>query len=181
MTLEERLSKYLGQTPEVDPTAYIAPEAVVFGAVKLAAYTSVWPAAVLRGDINDIIVGEGSNIQDGAIIHLADDYACIIGQYVTVGHGAIVHACTVEDYCLIGMHATILDGAVIGRGSIIGANALVTQGQIIPPGSMVLGSPGKVVKTLSEEKIQGLKKWAEKYVTVSQTHKKMAPKRVFNY
>lgn len=181
MTLEERLSKYLGQTPEVHDTAYIAPEAVIFGAVKLAAYTSVWPTAVLRGDINDIIVGEGSNIQDGAIIHLADDYACVIGKYVTVGHGAIVHACTVEDCCLIGMHATILDGAVIGRGSIIGANALVTQGQIIPPGSMVLGSPGKVVKTLSEDKIAGLQKWAEKYVTVGQTHKKMQPKRVFKF
>lgn len=181
MTLEERLSKYLGQTPEVDPTAYIAPEAVVFGAVKLAAHTSVWPGAVLRGDINDIIVGEGSNIQDGAIIHLADDYACLIGKYVTVGHGAIVHACTVEDCCLIGMHTTILDGAVIGRGSIIGANALVTQGQIIPPGSMVLGSPGKVVKTLGEDKIAGLQKWAEKYITVGQTHKKMQPKRVYNY
>lgn len=105
----------------------------------------------------------------------------MIGKYVTVGHGAIVHACTVEDCCLIGMHATILDGAVIGRGSIIGANALVTQGQIIPPGSMVLGSPGKVVKTLSEDKIAGLQKWAEKYVTVGQTHKKMQPKRVFRF
>lgn len=179
MTLEERLSRYLGQTPQVDPTAYIAPEAVVYGAVKLAAYTSVWPAAVLRGDINDIIVGEGSNIQDGAIIHLADDYACNIGKYVTVGHGAIVHACTVEDDCLIGMHATILDGAVIGRGSIIGANALVTQGTVIPPGSMVLGSPGKVVKSLSPEQIAELRHWAEKYVVVAQTHKKLQPKRVF--
>jgi gamma-carbonic anhydrase len=180
MTLEERLSKYLGQTPVVDPTAYIAPEAVVFGAVKLAAYTSIWPAAVLRGDINDIIIGEGSNVQDGAVIHLADDYGCIIGKYVTIGHSAVVHACTIEDNCLIGMNATILDGAVIGHGSIIGANALITQKTIIPPHSMVLGAPGKVVKTLPPEKEEGLKKWAQKYVTVGQTHKKMQPKRVFS-
>src|SRR6185369_9057837 len=109
-----------------------------------------WYNAVLRGDINRIVVGEYSNIQDNTVVHLADDYPCIIGRYVTVGHSAIVHACTVEDECLIGMGATVLDGAIIGSQSIVGANALVTQGTVVPPGSMVLGSPGKVVRTLAQ-------------------------------
>jgi gamma-carbonic anhydrase len=104
-------------------------------------------------------------------VHLADDFPAIIGRYVTIGHGAIVHACVVEDECLIGMGATVLDGAVIGRNSIVGAHALVTQGTRIPPGSLVLGSPAKVVKTLSAEEQAKLRGWAEKYVAVSSFHR----------
>jgi carbonic anhydrase/acetyltransferase-like protein (isoleucine patch superfamily) len=125
----------------------------------------VWYNAVLRGDINRIVVGDYSNIQDNGVVHLADDYPCLIGRHVTVGHSAIVHACTVEDECLIGMGATILDGALIGAQSIVGANALVTQGMVVPPGSMVLGSPGKVVRTLAQADRENLKHWADKYVT----------------
>lgn len=171
MTLDERLKTYLGRKPSVDPSAYVAPGAVVVGDVRLGSKTSVWPTAVLRGDIHFIEVGEGSNIQDGAVVHLADDYPAVIGKYVTVGHRAIVHACTIEDECLIGMGAIILDGAVVGRRSIVGAGAVVTQKQIIPPGSLVLGMPAQVKRVLSEREQEELKGWAEKYVTVAQAHR----------
>lgn len=172
MTLQERLDTYLTQEPQVHPSAYIAPQATVIGAVTLAAHTSVWPGAVLRGDINTIEIGEGSNIQDGAIVHLADELGVKVGRYVTIGHLAMIHACTIGDECLIGMHATILDGAVIGNNSIVGAGALVTKNTIVPPGSLVLGSPAKVVKTLSPQAQAELKSWAEKYTHVAKAHKK---------
>jgi carbonic anhydrase/acetyltransferase-like protein (isoleucine patch superfamily) len=124
----------------------------------------VWYSAVLRGDINRIAVGHHSNVQDNAVLHLSEDLPCLIGSYVTIGHSAIVHACAVGDECLIGMGATILDGAVIGEQSIVGANALVTQGFHVPPGSLVLGSPGKVVRTLSEKERAALRSWAKHYV-----------------
>jgi carbonic anhydrase/acetyltransferase-like protein (isoleucine patch superfamily) len=157
--------------PQIDPTAYVATEAVVMGDVRLAAHSSVWPTAVLRGDINFIEIGEGSNIQDGCIVHLAEDIPVRVGKYVTVGHRAILHACTVEDECLIGMGATILDGAVIGRGSIVGAHALVTGGTRIPPGSMVLGMPAKVARALSAEEIAGIRPWADHYVALGPVHR----------
>ena len=132
--------------------------------MALGAHASVWYNAVLRGDINRIVVGHHSNIQDNAVLHLADDFPCLVGNWVTVGHGAIVHACTVDDETLVGMGAVILDGAVIGKQSLIGARALVTQGMKIPPGSLVLGAPAKVVRKLSKEERAGLKWWAQKYV-----------------
>ena len=171
MTIEERLQTFLTHTPEIDPSAYVAPSAVIMGSVKIGALASVWPTCVLRGDIEDIIVGEGSNIQDGTVVHLADDLAARIGNYVTVGHMAMIHACTIEDECLIGMKATVLDGAVIGRRSIVGAGAVVTKNTIVPPGSLVLGMPAKVVRGLSEEEQAGLKQWAEKYIKVAAAHK----------
>ena len=148
----------------IHPTAIVAAGAklgtgVVIGAyayvggdVTLGDYSSVWYGAVLRGDINRIVLGANSNIQDNAVVHLADDFPCLIGEWVTVGHSAIVHACT------------ILDGAEIGAQSIVGANALVTGGTKVPPGSLVLGSPAKVVRALTPEERAGLKYWAEKYV-----------------
>ncbi len=172
MTPEERLNTFLGKDPTIDPTAYVAPEATVIGDVRIGARASIWPGAVARGDINYIQIGEASNIQDGTIVHLADDFPVVIGKHVTIGHAAIIHACVIEDECLIGMGATILDGAVIGHHSIIGANSLVTQNTIIPPGSMALGTPAKVVKTLTEVQQAGIKKWAEKYVLVSAAHRR---------
>lgn len=163
--MSEQLDRFLRKQPRLGEGVYLASTAVVLGDVTLGARSSVWYNAVLRGDINQIIVGACSNIQDNAVVHLADEFPCIIGQWVTVGHSAIVHACTVEDECIIGMGATILDGAVIGAQSIIGANALVTQGTVIPPGSMVLGSPAKVKRPLTATERAGLKLWAEKYVT----------------
>ena len=172
--LAQRLGKFLGQQPRVDPTAYIAPNATVVGDVRLGAHVSVWPAAVLRGDINYIEVGEGTNIQDGAVVHLADEFPAIIGRYVTIGHLAMIHACVIEDECLIGMHATILDGAVIGAQSLIGAGSLVTKGTKIPPGSLVLGSPARVARALTPEERAALRDSAEKYIQVAAAHKSRA-------
>lgn len=171
MTLEEQFETFLAKDPQVPESAYVANEATVIGDVRLGENASVWPACVLRGDINYIEVGDRSNVQDGTIVHLADDYPVKIGQDVTIGHGAIIHACTIEDECLIGMGATVLDGSVIGRNSIVGAGALVTPRTIIPPGSMVMGAPAKVKRALTDEEQANIKNWAAKYVKVSAAHK----------
>ena len=136
----------------------------MLGDVTLGNYSSVWYNAVLRGDINRIKVGHHTNIQDNAVLHLADEFPCIVGNYVTVGHSAVVHACVVGDEVLVGMGAVILDGAVVGKQSIIGAKALVTQDTRIPPGSLVLGAPAKIVRALTRKERAGLKYWADKYV-----------------
>ena len=162
--LDPQLDKFLRRQPRLGKNVFIAKTATVIGDVTLGAHSSVWYGAVLRGDINRIIVGHHSNIQDNAVLHLADDFACVLGNWVTVGHSAVVHACKVGDEVLVGMGAVILDGAVIGKQSIIGAKALVTQGTKIPPGSLVLGAPAKVVRKLSKEERAGLKWWAQKYV-----------------
>jgi carbonic anhydrase/acetyltransferase-like protein (isoleucine patch superfamily) len=159
-----QLDTFLRKQPVLGQGVYIARSAVVLGDVTLGDYSSVWYHAVLRGDINRIVVGHHTNIQDLAVLHLADDLPCVVGNYVTIGHAAIVHACTVGDETLIGMGATILDGAVIGAHCIVGANALVTQGTQIPDGSLVLGAPAKVVRALSAPERAGLRAWAEKYV-----------------
>jgi len=158
------LDSFLRKKPTLGAGVYIARTAVVLGDVTLGDHTSVWYNAVLRGDINRIEVGHHSNVQDNSVVHLSEDLPCLIGNYVTVGHSAIVHACTVGDECLIGMGATILDGAVIGEQSIVGANALVTQGTQVPSGSLVLGSPAKVVRTLGEKERAALRSWAEHYI-----------------
>ena len=145
------LGKFLRKSPQLGEGVYLASTAAVLGDVRLGDGASVWYSAVLRGDINYIEVGAGSNIQDGAVVHLAEKYPCIIGSWVTVGHGAVIHACTIGDECLIGMNCTILDGAEVGAQSIIGATALVTGGTKIPAGSLVLGSPAKVVRALSDK------------------------------
>jgi carbonic anhydrase/acetyltransferase-like protein (isoleucine patch superfamily) len=166
-------ARFLYIQPQIDPTAYVAAQAVVIGDVRLAAHVSVWPTAVLRGDINFIEIGEGSNVQDGTIIHLAEDLPVRVGKLVTIGHRAILHACTVEDECLIGMGATILDGATIGKGSIVGAHALVPKGVQIPPGSLVMGMPAKVVRALRPEEITDIRIWADHYLALGPLHKKL--------
>lgn len=162
--LDPQLDRFLRKQPKLGKQVYIASTGVVLGDVTLGAHSSVWYNAVLRGDINRIVVGHHTNIQDNAVLHLADDYPCILGNWVTVGHSAIVHACRVGDETLVGMGAVILDGAVIGKQSLIGAKALVTQGTKIPPGSLVLGAPAKVVRKLTPKERAGLKWWAQKYV-----------------
>ncbi len=158
------LDRYRRQSPKLGRQVYVARGAVVVGDVTLGDHSSVWYNAVLRGDINRIVVGESTNIQDNAVVHLAEELPCLLGNFVTIGHSAIVHACVIEDESLIGMGATVLDGAVIGAQSIVGANALVTQGVRIPPGSLVLGAPAKVVRALTGDERAGLKTWAAKYV-----------------
>lgn len=160
----ERLQRHLGRKPRLGTGVYVAQGATVFGDVTLGDHSSIWPGVVLRGDINRIEVGAHSNIQDNTVVHLADDFGCLIGAWTTIGHSAVIHACTIGDECLIGMGAIVLDGAVIGNQCLIGAGALVTGGMQIPDGSLVLGSPARVVKPLSDEKRKGLKWWAEKYV-----------------
>ncbi len=171
MNLEERLNKFLKKEPTIHNSVYIAKGAIVIGSVELAPLVSVWHNATIRGDINFIRIEEGSNIQDNAVIHLADDYGVSIGSYVTIGHSAIIHACSINDECLIGMHATILDGAVIGKQSIIGAGSLVTKKMKIPEGSLVLGSPAKIIRTLTSEERNMIKNWAEKYIKIAEIHK----------
>ncbi len=171
MNFPERIDHFLGQQPDIHPSAFIAPGATVVGAVTLGAQSSVWFHATIRADINAITIGAQSNIQDGVVIHVADAYGTQIGNLVTVGHNAIVHACTVEDEVLVGMGAIIMDGAVIGKRSIIGAGALITRGTRIPPGSLVLGSPATVARSLSEEEQDSIKVWAERYVTVARKHR----------
>jgi carbonic anhydrase/acetyltransferase-like protein (isoleucine patch superfamily) len=160
----KQFDRFLRKKPKLGQGVYIAQTAVVIGDVTLGAHSSVWYGAVLRGDINRIVVGHHTNIQDNAVLHLADDFACSVGNWVTVGHSAIVHACTIGDEVLVGMGAVILDGAVIGKQSIIGAKALVKQGMKIPPGSLVLGVPAKVVRPLTRKERTRLKWWAKKYV-----------------
>jgi len=162
--LDPQLDKFLRRQPRLGKNVFIAKNATVIGDVTLGTHASVWYGAVLRGDINAIVVGHHSNVQDNAVLHLADELPCVLGNWVTVGHSAVVHACKVGDEVLVGMGAVILDGAIIGKQSIIGAKALVTQGTKIPPGSLVLGAPGKVVRRLSPEERAGLKWWAQKYV-----------------
>lgn len=165
------IEPFLETWPNIDESAFVAASADVIGRVTLGEESSIWYNATLRGDINEIVIGPKSNVQDNAVVHLADDYGCYVGELVTVGHGAIIHACTVKDEVLVGMGSCVLDGAVIGERSIIGANALVTGGTIIPPGSLVLGSPAKVVKTLDLKDQGEIKKWAEKYVRNSRLFK----------
>jgi carbonic anhydrase/acetyltransferase-like protein (isoleucine patch superfamily) len=162
--LERQLNRFLRRQPKLGKGVYIAKGAVVLGDVTIGNYSSVWYNAVVRGDINFIKIGHHTNIQDNAVLHLADEFPCVLGNFVTVGHSAVVHACTVGDEVLIGMGAVVLDGAVVGKQSIIGAKALVTQEAKIPPGSLVLGAPAKIVRALTPNERAGLRYWADKYV-----------------
>ena len=162
--LDGQLDRFLRAKPQLGAGVYLASTAVVIGDVRMGDHSSVWYNAVVRGDINYIQIGHHTNIQDNAVLHLADEFPCIVGNYVTVGHSAIVHACTIGDEVLVGMGATILDGTVVGDQCLIGANALVPGSMRIPAGSLVLGSPAKVVRALTAEERAGLKHWADKYV-----------------
>jgi carbonic anhydrase/acetyltransferase-like protein (isoleucine patch superfamily) len=170
MTVAERLARHLGRTPDTARAAFVAPNATVIGDVVLGPRSSVWYGCVLRGDINRIEIGEGANVQDGTIVHLSDDHGVRVGRHTTIGHAAIIHACEIGDECLIGMGATVLDGAKIGEGCIVGANALVTQRFVAPPGSMILGAPAKIVRPLTAAERAGLRGWAEKYEQVAAAH-----------
>lgn len=170
MTFDEQIALYLGKTPRVASSAFVASGAFLVGDVTVGENASIWPSCSLRGDIAPIVIGNNSNVQDGSVVHVADDLPAIIGEWVTVGHKAIVHACEIGDEVLIGMGAIILDGAKIGARSIIGANATVTMHTEIPPGSLVLGSPAKVKKMLTPEEQDGIRVWAERYVTLSRAY-----------
>ncbi len=145
-----------GVRPQIDPTAWVAPTAVLIGNVIIGPRANIWFGAVLRGDNEAIVVGDGSNVQENAVLHTDMGYPLTIGANCTIGHKAMLHGCTIGDGSLIGMGATLLNGAKIGAGSLVGACALVTEGKEIPPGSLVMGSPGKVVRELDEAAKQRL-------------------------
>ncbi len=154
-----------GLAPELPASDdyWVAPDAVLVGKVTLETATSVWFGAVLRGDNERISVGAGSNVQDHSVLHTDPGFALTIGAGCTVGHKAMLHGCVIGANCLIGMGATVLNGAVIGENCLIGAGALVTEGKVIPPGSLVVGAPGRVVRTLNAEAIAGLRASALHY------------------
>lgn len=170
MTFDEQITRHLGQTPRIAPSAFIAPGVFLAGDVTVGENVSIWPGCSLRGDIAPISIGAHSNVQDGSVVHVADNLPARIGEWVTVGHKALVHACQVGNEVLVGMGAIILDGAKIGDRCIIGANTTVTMHMEIPPGSLVLGSPAKIKKTLTPEEQAGIRVWAERYVTVSRAY-----------
>ena len=161
---------FRGRTPDVDPTAFVAPSATLIGDVTVAGRTGILFGAVLRGDAARISVGEGSNLQDNVVVHADPGFPATIGARVSVGHAAVVHGCTVEDDCLIGMSATVMNGAVVGAGSLVAAGAVVLEGTVVPPRSLVAGVPAKVRRTLSDEEVDAVKDNADHYRTLTQEY-----------
>ena len=159
------------KTPQIHETAYVAEGAQVIGDVILKADSSIWYNTVCRADINRIVIGERTNIQDNSVIHLENDQGVLVENDVTVGHNAIIHGCSIADGALIGMGAIIMNGAVIGKGAVIGAGAVVKEDMVIPDFSLVVGVPGKIVKTLSLETYDENVKWAAKYVKLANIHR----------
>ena len=155
--------------PDIHSTAFVAWNAEVAGAVTLGADVSVWFSAVIRADIAAAVVGEGSNIQDGSVLHVDHDAPCIVGRGVTVGHRAVLHSCTVGDNALIGMGAIVLNGAEIGAESIVGAGALVTQGKKFPPRSLILGYPAKLVRELTDQEVAEIRENGRQYVDLARS------------
>jgi carbonic anhydrase/acetyltransferase-like protein (isoleucine patch superfamily) len=159
------LRPYRGQLPRVHPSAFIDDSAQVIGDVEIGEESSVWMCVVIRGDVNRIRIGRRSNVQDGTIVHvMKDTHPTTIGDNVTIGHAAVVHGCTIEDRCLVGMGAILLNGVTVGSGSIIAAGTLLPEGTQGPPRSLVMGSPGKVRRTLSDGDLDEIQMYADRYV-----------------
>lgn len=166
------IGKFLNITPKIADSAFIAPSADIIGAVEIGRYSSVWFKVVARADINRIKIGSYTNLQDGSVLHVDDDKGIHIGDYVTVGHNSILHACHIADAALIGMGAIILSGARIGKGSIIAAGALITEGFNVPAYTLVMGVPGKVTRRLTEKEKKENIYWAKKYSKLIPEYKK---------
>jgi len=156
--------------PKIGEHVFLDPSAQVMGRVKIGDFSSVWPGCVLRGDINKITIGRYTNIQDLSILHVEKDAACQVGDYVTVGHRVTLHACQVKDQCLIGIGSIVMDGAVIEKGTLLGAGSLVTQNQKLEPESLYFGQPAKFIRKLKPGEITGLKEWAMRYVQYARDH-----------
>lgn len=161
------LHSYRGKAPQLGRDVFVADGAHLIGDVSIGECSSVWFGSVLRGDINRVVVGHHTNIQDLSVCHVADAHACVLGNYVTVGHRAILHGCTVHDEVLVGMGSILMNGVVVGSQSIIGAGALLTEGLVVPEGSLVYGSPAKVVSHLADQERSAIKSWAEKYCRIA--------------
>jgi len=167
------LRSYKGISPTLGARVYVDPAAVVIGAVELADDVSIWPCAVLRGDVHRIRIGARSNVQDGAVVHVTHDgpyspggFPTLVGEGVTIGHGAVIHACTIEDYCLIGMHSTVLDGAVVKKYGFVGAGSLIPPGKVVGERELWLGNPARFVRLLTDKQVEQLQYSAEHYVRV---------------
>ena len=159
------LRPFRGVLPRVHPTAFIDDSAQVIGDVEIGEESSVWMAVVIRGDVHRIRIGRRSNVQDGTVVHVMNrTHPTTVGDSVTVGHGALLHGCTIEDRCLIGMGAILMNGAEIGTGSIVAAGALVVEEMRVPPGSLVMGSPGKVKRPVTDAELENIQALADRYV-----------------
>ena len=161
----------MGSRPTIDPTAWVAPNATLLGDVTLGARASIWYGCVVRGDTDRITIGAETNIQDLTMVHVDEGVPCIVGNDVTVGHRAILHGCIIEDECLIGMGAVLLNRAVIGTGSVVAAGAVVPEGMVVPPGSLVMGVPGKVVRPVDAELKKRIESTWRHYVEQSRLHR----------
>jgi carbonic anhydrase/acetyltransferase-like protein (isoleucine patch superfamily) len=164
------LREFGGHSPRIDATAWVAPNATLVGNVTLGAESSVFYGAVLRGDTDAIVLGARSNLQDNVVVHCDTGVPTTIGSGVSVGHGAVVHGCTIEDDCLVGMHATVLNRAVIGAGSLVAGGAVVLEGTVVPPRSLVAGVPAKVRRELTDDEVAGIRANADHYVELSRAH-----------
>jgi len=164
------LHKFNDMKPNIKKANFVATSADIIGDVTAEENSSIWYNCTLRGDIAAIKIGKNSNVQDNSVIHVNHDVGTIIGENVTIGHRVLLHACTVEDGCLIGMGAIILDNSVIGKESIVGAGSLVTMGKKFPPRSLILGSPAKVVRTLTEKEVESIRENVASYVEISKEY-----------
>jgi carbonic anhydrase/acetyltransferase-like protein (isoleucine patch superfamily) len=159
------IRSYRGVLPQIHPTVFVDDSAQVIGDVEIGEESSVWMSVVIRGDVNRIRIGRRSNVQDGTIVHvMKDTHSTTIGDNVTIGHAAVLHGCTIEDQCLIGMGAILLNGVRLGTGSIVAAGTLLPEGTQVPPRSLVMGSPGKVRRELTDRDIAGIQMLADRYV-----------------
>jgi len=165
------IHSYTGKNPQLGEQVFLAEGAQLIGDVTVGEQSSIWFNTVLRGDINRVVIGHHTNVQDLTLCHVADNFACMVGHYVTVGHRAILHACTIHDEVLVGMGAIVMDGVVVGEQSIIGAGALLTKGMQVPPGSLVYGSPAKIISQLGIKERHEIKAWAEKYCRVVRNYR----------
>jgi carbonic anhydrase/acetyltransferase-like protein (isoleucine patch superfamily) len=157
--------------PDIDPSAYIADSATVIGKVRIEANASVWSGVTIRGDNDLITIGENSNLQEGCVLHTDPGYSLVLAQHVSIGHQAMLHGCAIGEGSLIGIQAVILNGAKIGRNCLVGAGALVTEGKEFPDNSLIIGTPAKAIRVLSEEEIAGLRRNADNYVKRGQLFK----------
>ena len=172
MDVTDNIRRFEDYYPKLNEPVYIDPSSVVIGNVELGDHVSVWPNAVLRGDPTAIRIGAWTNIQDNCVVHAEYEHVTRIGEYCVVGHGAIVHGCTIGDGCMVGMGSIIMNDVTVGKGCLIGAGTLLTEGKSFPPGSLILGSPGNVVRELSPEEIAGIREAAASYWEKAAAHLK---------
>ena len=169
------IEKYCEHFPQIHPTAFVHASGQIIGQVTMARDSSVWPFAVLRGDIEPIVIGEESNVQDNAVLHTVQKFPTIIGNQVTIGHAAILHGCTVRDRCIIGMGSIILDGALVEEDCIIGAGSVVPPGAVIAKGHLALGVPARAIRTLRPDELERIRWNAAEYLKLKSNYKLAPP------